>query len=114
MKIEKKITYECILFDNGNVITFDHDQDCCEHNYADFSQLEDTVAMDTEFDENLMFEAFGEKGFRFGNPGKMFFVPCYSKQNVYYSTDIEIYYGNSKQTKEDTRVLYMYCEERIF
>ena len=41
-----------IVFDNGNEITFDHDQECCEHNYADFLYLkEDDGIYDIEFDE---------------------------------------------------------------
>ncbi len=83
MKI-KEIDFEHILFDNGSKITFDHDQNCCEWNYADFEQLKDTVAMDIDFDENLIFEGVDEAGFRFGNKENMFFVPCYSEQNGYY------------------------------
>lgn len=40
MKI-KEVNTNYILFDNGSRITFDHEQDCCETNYADFEQLED-------------------------------------------------------------------------
>jgi hypothetical protein len=103
MKI-KKVTDEVILFDNGNTITFDHEQDCCENNYADFEQIE-PQAMNTEFEEPLTFEAIENAGFRFGNlPGKMFFIPCYSSQNGYYSTDIRIEYNGET-------VLAFDCEE---
>lgn len=70
MKI-KKVTEYHIEFDNGSKITFDHAQQCCECNYADFEQLED-LAKETEFKEPLDFEGL-EYGFRFGNkPSKMF------------------------------------------
>lgn len=93
MKI-KEITEDYILFDNGNKITYDHEQDCCENNYADFGQLDD-LALDEEFDENLEFEAVEESGFRFGNqPNKMYFVPCYSCQNGYDTDELGIYYKN--------------------
>lgn len=95
MKI-KEVTSEYIKFDNGNEITFDHCQDCCEWNYADFEQLDD-IARATDFDPNLKFEIVENSGFRFGNEGKMFFVPCYSEQNGYYSNDVEIYYNNRKR-----------------
>ena len=36
-----KIDDEQILFSDGSRITFDHEQDCCEYNYADFQQLDD-------------------------------------------------------------------------
>lgn len=90
MKIEK-ITNEHVLFDNGSKITFDHEENCCEYNYADFPQLEDTGVEQEEFKEPLIFESAGS-GFRFGNKGKMYFVPCYSAQNGYYTTEVDIYY----------------------
>ena len=91
MKIVK-VDSGAIEFDNGGMITFDHDQDCCESNYADFEQLEER-AMDVEFVENLKFEKVDGYGFRFGNGGnEMFFIPCYSEQNGYYSSDVDIYY----------------------
>ena len=91
MKI-KIITDEYILFDNGSKITFDHEQDCCEYNYADFLQLEDTGVEQEEFKEPLTFESL-DNGFRFGNKGKMYYVPCYSSQNGYYTYDVDIYYN---------------------
>ena len=106
MKI-KDINEERILFDNGNTITYNHEQDCCECNYADFQQIDD-IARSWDFDENLDFEAVEEVGFRFGNlPNKMVFVPCYSEQNGWYSSDIEIYYNNSQE-------LYFNAKEIIY
>lgn len=106
MKI-KDINEERILFDNGNTITYNHEQDCCECNYADFQQIDD-IARSWDFDENLDFESVEEVGFRFGNlPNKMVFVPCYSEQNGYYSSDIEIYYNDSQE-------LYFNAEEIIY
>ena len=97
------ITEDYIEFDNGNRITYSHDQDCCEQNYADFSQLDD-IATITDFDENLHFEFVNKFGFRFGNlPNKMFFVPCYSFQNGYYSDEITIHYN-------DVEMLSFSCE----
>ena len=90
MKIAS-ITGERITFDNGNFIEYYHEADCCEWNYADFEQLDD-IAREYNFDEKLRFEAVENCGFRFGNKKQMFFVPCYSEQNGYYSLEIEIYY----------------------
>jgi hypothetical protein len=89
-----KINDEMVLFDNGSKITFDHDQDCCECNYADFEQLNDTGIEKENFSEPLTFEEAGEYGFRFGNPGKMYYVPCYSLQNGYYTNAVDIYYND--------------------
>ena len=65
MKI-KEITDYTIVFDNGNIISYEHDQEWCEWNYADFAQMDDIARM-TEFDEDLDFEEVPEVGFRFGN-----------------------------------------------
>jgi hypothetical protein len=105
MKISN-ITEEAIVFDNGKAITYDHDQDCCEQNYADFKQI-DSIAREYEYTEPLMFEAVQDSGFRFGDSHSMFFVPCYSEQNGYYSVDIEIYYDGKK-------MLHFKCEEKLY
>lgn len=95
MKI-KEVNTNYILFDNGSRITFDHEQDCCETNYADFEQLED-LALEYEFENDLIFEVVPENGFRFGSKGTpMFFIPCYSDQNGYYSSDIDIFYDGRR------------------
>lgn len=93
MKI-KSIDDSAIIFDNGNEITFDHEQDCCECNYAKFKDIDD-IAKSYVFLDNLDFEEVANSGFRFGNFGmnNMVFVPCYSLQNGYYSSDVDIYYN---------------------
>ena len=103
-KIEK-ITDEYILFTNGAKITFDHCQDCCEWNYADFKQLDDIAKKET-FSFPLTFEKVNGSGFRFGNmPYKMYFIPCYTEQNGYYTDEIDIYFNNHK-------VLNLSCDDR--
>lgn len=105
MKI-KEVTLDAITFDNGSAITFGHNQECCEWNYADFEQLDD-LALNYDYDENLIFESVENEGFRFGShPNRMFFIPCYSEQNGFYSSDIDIYYN-------DVQVLTLDCEEII-
>ena len=86
------ITEEAIVFSNGQSITFDHCQDCCENNFADFQQLDD-LARAYKFQLPLKFEAVDGCGFRFGDNRRMFFVPCYSEQNGYYTCEIDIYYS---------------------
>ena len=105
MKI-KEINEEQILFDNGFKIEYDHLQDCCESNYADFKQIE-PMALNYEFDEHLIFEKVDDYGFRFGNEyGLLFFIPCYSDQNGYYSSDIDIYYNNTKVLNLECELIY--------
>ena len=96
-----------LRFDNGVEIYCDHDQQCCENNYADFTQLDD-IARSRDFDtNNLEIEILEDQGFRFGNkPFNMHFVPCYSVQNGYYSTKLDIFI-NSRM------VGTLKCEERF-
>ena len=96
MKI-KEITQEYIEFDNGSMIEFDYSQSCCEHNYADFENI-DSIAWDTDFNEELIFEENEDGyGFRFGSKGTpMFFIPCYSEQNGFYSSVVNILYKGKK------------------
>lgn len=105
MKI-KAVDVEYIMFDNGTNITFDHCADCCEYNYADFMQIEDE-ALSFDFEEPLDFEVVELSGFRFGNKGRrMFFIPCYSDQNGYYSSDVQIYCnGNLVVDLDETEII---------
>lgn len=99
------VTSDYIEFSNGDRILYDHDQDCCEDNFADFKQIEER-ALKEEFTLPIDFEVINEKGFRFGNqPYAMYFIPCYSDQNGYYTSDIDIYYAK--------KILSFMCEERI-
>ena len=82
-----------ILFSNGTGLIDYHYQDCCEHVYADFSNL-DSGILDHNF--NTIHLEKTNEGFRFGDARK-YFVPCYNEQNGYYSDCLEIYYGKVTQ-----------------
>lgn len=95
MKITN-IKNKSINFNNGMAISFDHAQECYEDNYADFKQIEN-IAYDIDFDEELIFERVKDSGFRFGSIGTpMFFIPCYSRQNGYYSSNVDIYFNGAE------------------
>ncbi len=104
MKIAE-VTSSYIKFDNGSKITYYHYRDCCKDNYADFEQLDD-LARNYEFESELKFEDIPDYGFRFGDSRRMFFVPCYSYQNGYYSSDVEILYKNETVLKVDAEIRY--------
>jgi hypothetical protein len=89
----RKITEDQILFDDGSKIWFDHCQDCCEHNYADFEQLDDLARAHNFNTSKMLFEKSGDHGFIFGDNRRTFFVPCYSVQNGYYTTAVDIYFN---------------------
>lgn len=93
----KEINEDVIIFSDNSCITYGHEQDCCEHNYADFSQIDD-LARNHKFITPLKFERVRE-GFQFGDSQRMFFVPCYSEQNGYYTNDVDIYYNGVCQCK---------------
>lgn len=99
-----KVGEEQLVFSDGVDIYSLHEPDCCEYNYADFSQIDD-LAKEWEFEHPIIFEKC-DYGFRFGNNNKMVFVPCYSNQNGYYSYSVDIYY-NGDLVLQDVE-----CEDR--
>lgn len=101
MKIKRVYADECpmnpcgqggIEFDNGNVLIDFHDQDCCEHVYANFVSL-DHEAMSYNF-KTIRIER-ARKGFRFGDGRRWFYIPCYNEQNGYYNDALQIVYGQT-------------------
>lgn len=84
----KEVYVDHILFSDNSILVTAHEQDCCEHTYADFTQLEDSAKYYTF--TQLHIEKC-EGGFRFGDKNRMFFVPCYSIQNGAYSNKIEVF-----------------------
>lgn len=86
MKITQ-ITEQGLLFDNGTTIKDIHEQDCCEHVYADWKQLGDTDVFQHEFSEELSIECIDDSGFRIDG----YFVPCYNSQNGWYSSELELH-----------------------
>lgn len=102
----KKVTDDYIEFDTGDTLRSYHMPACCEDNYAAFKEVDD-LALEADFDQPLMFEAvFG--GFRFGNEGKMFFVPCYSDrtdttQTRSISSSMEVECSAAKVRLSDVR-----------
>lgn len=93
-----------ITFDDGSYISYDHEQDCCEYNYADFSVLDVMLGSNKDYVEFDSFEivAVDDGGFLIKlrladsrvlyGPYYNIFIPCYSVQNGYYSSDLVIRY----------------------
>ena len=108
MKI-KGYNGEAIRFTDGSSITFDHEQDCCEWNYADFSVL-DVFYHGEEFkDYHIAHDISGfllilEETRPYHD--MRIFIPCYSEQNGYYTDQIDIYVNN----KSKVRCLSMQAE----
>lgn len=93
---------ETIYFSDGSIITYDHDQECCEVNYADFSVLE-MFYNGEEFIDFTIEDA--RDGFLLVLLGvglvpreKKIFIPCYSSQNGYYDNTLIIDIRRSDQS----------------
>ena len=84
--IIKSITDDKITFSDDSFIDFHHSADCCEYNCADFKSLKDTVLEDMIFKEISLEKS--DYGFLLNGH----LVNCYSYQNGYYSSDVDIYY----------------------
>ena len=102
MKI-KKITDEGIIFNNGYKLEHYHDQDCCEHVYADWEILKTyNVSLKTgekinikniDFKQTIktLINPVPNAGFNLvSKEGEKFFVPCYNEQNGYYSSNLTL------------------------
>lgn len=116
MKIQKW-DEDKVLFEDGTTITYEHDADCCEWNWADFSVL-DVFYHGEEFD-GVKIETVDEMGFKLmllkkhrctwgwhkGTPSHYWslvqtvVIPCYSDQNGYYSTNLRIVVTDPDGTK---------------
>lgn len=84
-----RITNEKIIFSDGSYIDFDHAEDCCERNYADFSII--TPQDRKRHFENVDIRA-KEEGFLLCLDNYKIWIPCYSEQNGYYTTELDIFY----------------------
>lgn len=88
-----KVTSDYIEFDNAVQLYSDHERDCCEHHYLDFSNI--TLA---DF-EGLEFDLSGEDFFEriedydialkpvVGFPVR---IPGYGSNNGYYSSELTL------------------------
>lgn len=98
-----EIKEDKIIFDNGYELESYHEQDCCEHVYADFEILKDynvstktgkTINIkDIDFEEHLEYLIQGIENEGFNMISKIeekFFIPCYNSQNGYYSSELEL------------------------
>lgn len=122
MKI-KKWDDDYIWFTDGATISYDHKQECCECNYADFSVLE-VFYQNEEFDD---FEVIpvDDCGFilslKLPEPNRLYYdyypqtkkilIPCYSDQNGCYSSDLTIIINRPNC---EPKVIRLECEERYW
>ena len=121
MKI-KSWNDDYIFFTDGSSISYEHLQDCCEYNWADFSVLE-IFYKNEEFDdfEIIPVEECGfllslktkNSCFYYYNTfsSKKIFIPCYSDQNGYYGSDLTIVV---RRPEQETKHICLECERRLY
>ena len=88
-----------IRFDNGYVLSSDHDQDCCESHYLSFRDLslEDFDRMDFDLSGDSFFRKVEDFGIRLiAKDGREVPVPGYGFNNGYYGDNISLVLTNSQ------------------
>lgn len=102
-KVVKICQYE-IEFDDGTRIYSDHERDCCENHYLDFSHLtlDDFEGLVFDLTCDSFFERVAGYGIRLvplvGHPVS---VPGYASNNGYYSSDLTlvVQFASRRKTK---------------
>lgn len=110
---------EKVTFSDGSYVTYQHEQDCCEWNYADFSVL-DIMYDGSEFKDysvepvkygfNLVLMGVVYRRNKTWNPETKIYIPCYSDQNGYYANDVDVVVVG----KERYVVANIEAEERVY
>ncbi len=95
------VNSDSLTFDNGVVLSSDHQQDCCEHHYLSFDNLTISNFEGLEFD--LTNEDFFERIEDFGialkpKNGHPVRVPGYGSNNGYYSSQLDLVLKDGKNT----------------
>lgn len=105
-----KIDSYVIYFDDGSVLTSDHEQSCCENHYLSF---EDLTMKDFE---GLDFNLSGGEGYLFNKIedygielipviGHSIKIPGYGYNNGYYSDNLTLVIGNSSYDITECQVV---------
>jgi len=94
-----KIDNESLVFDNGIVLSSNHDSDCCESHYLGLGDLTLADFEGLEFDLNSdhFFERIDGYGIAllplFGHPVR---IPGYGTNNGYYSAQLDLILTNKE------------------
>ena len=90
-----KVNEEGIEFSDGTVISHYHDQDCCEHVYANWIDWSNDFSNVVEI-RSLTIWTVPDAGIRiefshgYQSRDFVWFVACYDEQNGYYNSNLEI------------------------
>ncbi len=123
MKIAK-IGYEYIEFDNGQRLTCEHQQDCCEQVYADFENMQVMGVREKNYVYSNELDFFprildsivpiADLGFYIVTmQGICLLVSCYNLQNGYYSSNLELRYMGKTKDISDCVPEFEYYDESV-
>lgn len=97
MNLEKvkiiEVTSNSIKFDNGLTLISEHQQDCCENHYLDFSyvELSDFEGLEFNLSNESWFNRIEDYGIELVPiEGWGVRIPGYGENNGYYSTDLSL------------------------
>lgn len=87
-----EIGNEEVIFDDGSTLQSEHQSDCCEHHWLDFSGLELADVSKLDFDlSGDFFERVEDFGIRLlPVNGMPIPVPGYGSNNGYYSSNLHL------------------------
>jgi hypothetical protein len=89
-----------ITFEDGYILKFKHDQECCESVYADCENIQslhniNDYIYEAEFNVPPEFEmAEGIGVHLIAKSGMKYLISCYNQQNGFYSDELEMYFYN--------------------
>lgn len=89
----KSIDGDSLTFDNGLILSSDHDQDCCENHYLSFAdlKLEDFEGLEFDLSNDGFFERIDDYGIKLiPVNGQSVSIPGYGSNNGYYSTNLAL------------------------
>lgn len=99
MKV-KTVDKDSITFENGITLTSNHERDCCENHYLDFSnlKLEDFEGLEFDLSGDAFFERVEDYGIRLiptnGHPVS---IPGYGYNNGYYSSNLDLVLSDGRE-----------------
>lgn len=99
-----EISNDTIYFDNGTILTSNHDQDCCESHELDMEHLtlKDFEGLEFDLNNDNFFRRIEDYGIELvpvkGWPVK---IPGYGSNNGYYSTELTLVVTNNKDFRKE-------------
>jgi len=109
-----------LTFDNGSILGYEHEQDCCEQVYADFENMQIITdvgknhvdAMDLDFFDDILksIVPIADLGFYIvTKQGICILVSCYNNQSGYYSSNLKLEFIRNIEDNENEEMDITEC-----